>query len=363
MTLTSHSSLKRTSWFMFLSLALAACGTDPTPHAAPEPAQHDLPTVTVAVELLPVHYETVGSVVSDQRIEISSRITAYLRRLDVREGDAVQRGQALATLDSEDLESAIQQASAQHQRAQAVLADAERTLADTGTLYARKLVAESALRRAQVDRDIAARELEAAKAMRAAARSQMDYAQIVSPVDGVVVERAARSGDLVTPGAPIVVVESDTALLFETHVAESQLAKLRVGDAVRVDIEASGHSLGGRIARLVPSGDPVTRRYLAKIQLDQADGLAPGMFGRCTFMLAPQPGIAIPTTALAERGSLTGAFVVDDAQRLRFRWLRTGRVLGDRTEITSGLTPGETLLQRVDDRVRDGDLLMTPGAP
>lgn len=117
MTLTSHSSLKRTSWFMFVSLALAACGTDPTPYAAPEPAQHDLPTVTAVVEPLPMHYETVGSVVSDQRIEISSRITAYLRRLDVREGDAVQRGQPLATLDSEDLESAIQQASAQHQRA------------------------------------------------------------------------------------------------------------------------------------------------------------------------------------------------------------------------------------------------------
>ncbi|MFZ5654507.1 MAG: efflux RND transporter periplasmic adaptor subunit [Pseudomonadota bacterium] len=335
----------------------SGCERDPTPPASAGPATHQLPTTVVASEQLPVRYTTTGTVVSDERVEISSRIAAYLRTLEVREGERVARGQRIATLDSQDVTGAIRQAAANRDKAAAALRDARKDLQDAEELFRKGVVSASALRKARLEHDVAAQELEAARAALLAARAELRYTEILSPVAGVVVERPARSGDLVTPGSAIVTVESDTALLFETFVAESRLAHIRLGDPVEVHIDATGSSHAGEVLRLVSSGDPVTRRYLVKISLADTRGLVPGMFGRSLFTVGERPGLLVPNGALTERGGLTGVFAVTEGGVLRFRWVRTGNVLGERTEITAGLEPGTTLLARVTAAVSDGDLL------
>jgi RND family efflux transporter MFP subunit len=346
---------------MVALLLLAGCGRDPTGQSAPPPPEHRLPSLVAHEEPLPVRYTTTGTVVSDERVEISSRIAAYLSRLEVREGERVARGQRIATLDSQNVTGAIRQAEANRDKAAAGLRDASKDLEDAETLFRKGVLSASALRKARLERDVAAQELEAARAALVAARADLRYTEILSPVAGVVVARPARSGDLVTPGSPIVTVESDTALLFETFIAESQLGNIRLGDAVEVSIDATGRVYAGEVVRLVSSGDPVTRRYQVKISLADGDGLVPGMFGRSAFTIGTRNSILVPDAALAERGGLTGVFVVEADGVLRFRWVRTGRNLAGRTEITAGLEPGEILLAQVPAGVSDGDLLA--GAP
>ena len=82
-----------------LSACLSGCG-DPQPHPARSPTEHDLPTLRLATERLADDYQTVGSVVSDERVEISSRLAAYVRAISVREGERVRRGQVLVQLES-----------------------------------------------------------------------------------------------------------------------------------------------------------------------------------------------------------------------------------------------------------------------
>lgn len=337
--------------------ALVACGRDPAPQANAPASEHALPTLTVAEEPLPEYYQTSGSVVSDERVEVSSRITAYIRSLDVREGQQVRRGQRLATLESRDLAATIQQSEAQRERAESERRDADKSLSDATALLEIGAISAVALRKAQLERDVAEQNVASAMAAVLSAQAQLQYTDIISPLAGTVVARNARTGDLITPGAPIVTVESDTALLFETYVAESQVHHVAVGDTVDVDIDATGKSYRGRIIRRVFSGDPVTRRYQVKIQIDSATEVAPGMFGRSTFRLGMKPGLTVPDAALTERGGLTGVFVVGDEARLQFRWVRTGRRLGGRTEVTAGLRPGEVVLAQVTALVRDGDRL------
>ena len=324
-------------------------------------ASHALPTLVATAESLPIHYTTTGTVVSDERVEISSRIAAYLSPLEVREGERVARGQRIASLDSQDVSGAIRQAEANRDKAEAAFLDATKDLEDAETLFRKGVVSASALRKARLGHEVAAKELEAARAALTAARAELRYTEILSPVAGVVVARPARSGDLVTPGVPIVTVESDTALLFETFIAERQLGHVRLNDPVEVRIDATGRVHTGEVVRLVSSGDPVTRRYLVKISLADTQGLMPGMFGRSAFTIGHRDSIVVPTAALAERGGLTGVFVVDEDRVLRFRWVRVGGDVGERTVITAGLEPGETLLARVTAVVSDGDLLA--GAP
>ena len=329
---------------------LAAC-SDPSPHAARTPTEHALPTLQVHPEPLALHYQTVGSVVSDERVEISSRLAAYVRAINVREGEAIRQ------LDARDQQAAVQQAQAQRALREAALRDAERTLEDTRTLFKRGLVADAARRRAQLEYDSAEQALRAQEAALRATQAQLRYTEIVSPVDGVVAKRLARTGDLVTPGRPLLVVESDTALLFETAAAESQVQHIAVGDVAQVSIDATGQRYRATVLRVVPSGDPVTRRFMVKLQLDDAAGLTPGLFGRSRFKVGETEGLRVPDTALAQRGGLTGVFVVDENNRLNYRWVRTGRREDGLTEITAGLDAGETILAQVPETVRDGDRL------
>ena len=341
-----------------LSASLTACG-DPQPHAPRAAAEHALPTLRIESERLPEDYQTVGSVVSDERVEISSRLPAYVRSIEVREGERIRRDQVLVQLDARDQEAAVRQAEAGRASAGASLRDAERTLADTQTLLARGLVADAARRKAQLERDAAEQSLRAQDAAVSAARAQLRYTQIVSPVDGVVTARPVRAGDLVTPGRPLLVVESDTALLFETAVAESQVRHIEAGDGAQVSIDATARSYRATVLRVVPSGDPVTRRFTVKLQLDDASGLTPGLFGRSRFHVGEAEGLRVPDAALAQRGGLVGVFVVGQAGRIDFRWVRTGRHESGYTEITAGLEAGETVLAQVPDGVRDGDRLQS----
>lgn len=341
---------------------LVACG-DPQPYPPRAPVVHDLPTFQLSTTKLDENYETVGTIVSDERVEISSRLAAYVGAIRVREGERIRRGQVLVQLDARDQEAAMRQAQAQRATSAAALQDAERTLADTQTLFAGGVVTTTARRKAQLARDTAEQSLRAQDAAVSAVQAQLRYAEIVSPVDGVVTTRSARVGDLVTPGLPLLVVESDTALLFETAVAESQVKNVAVGDHALVSIDATGRSYGATVLRVVPSGDMVTRRFEVKLQLDDAAGLVPGLFGRSRFKVGEKDGLRVPDAALAQRGGLIGVFVVADEGKLDFRWVRTGRIEDGQTEITAGLKLGETVLAHVPDSVRDGDRLKPRQSP
>ena len=337
-----------------MAVGLLACG-DPDAYTARTPVEHALPTLRVQPETLPDDYQTVGAIVSDERVEISSRIPAYVRTINVREGERIRRGQTLVQLDARDQEAAVQQALAQRATRDATLRDAERTLSDTMTLVTRGLVSDAARRKAQLERDIAEQALRTQDATVDAAQGQLRYTGIVSPVGGVVTARQVRAGDLVTPGRTLLVVESDTALLFETAVAESQVRHIAVGGPARVHIDAPGRDYDATVLRVVPSGDPVTRRFTVKLRLDDVADLAPGMFGRSRFKVGETIGLRVPREALTRRGGLDGVFVVSEDRRLDFRWVRIGRGVGDFAEITAGLNPGETILAQVTSEVRDGD--------
>jgi len=343
--------------------ALVACGGDLAPHQPADLRTVDAPTLVVSVREIPVIYSTTGSVVSDERVEISSRIAAYVRSIDVREGERVQLNQLLATLDSQDLDAAIRAATAQRDQAAAMKRDADRDAEDSNKLFARGLVAEAHQRKARLAQQGAGEMLAAAEATLTRAAAERQYTRILSPVAGVVVSRHQRAGDLASPGAPLLTVESDTALLFETQVAEQRVGGIGIGDAVKIRIDALGSVLDGEVLRRVSSGNPVTRGFQVKVSLPPTPGLLPGMFGRAEFIVGQQQAVLIPARAMTDRGGLSGIYVVDAEQGLRFRWLRTGRAFDEGIVVLAGLDAGERIVTAPTAKMREGDRLTAKGAP
>lgn len=335
-----------------LGMALAGCSGD-IPAPAPDTAVR-APVIAVATTTQPREYAVAGNVVSDRRIEIASKISGYIQRIAVAEGDHVAAGDLLVQIDDSQIAAAIAQARAALDTAQSALADADGDLARYEALLAQDSIPAAQVRKARLQRDAASGQVRAARAALEQASAQQQYTRITSPVDAVVIARQRRGGDLVAPGLPLLTLESPKGLLLEAWVAEEWLGALTPGAPVRVTIDGIAAPLSGRLARIVPSGDPVSRRFAVKIALPETSGLAPGLFGRAHFNLGDETLLAVPRTALVERGGLTGVFVVDAEQRARFRWLRTRREWPDRIEVTAGIAPGERIIARAAPRLPEG---------
>jgi len=317
----------------------------------------DLIALSVQEKLLPINLKSIGSVVSDQRIDVSSRATGYIKDILVLEGDKVAKGQILISLDSSDVEGAIQQAKASVNTAKLAVRDADIDVERYQDLFKKGSISENSMRKTQLFRDSANDALDAAKTALLIAKSQRQYIQILSEVDGVVVDRYLRKGALATPGKAILTIESSQGLFFDTYIAESQISKIKKGGSVFVFIDALNESVVGTIARVVPAGDSTTRRYKVKIALQNHDGLLSGMFGRVNFILGEKSSLVIPSSALIERGGLRGVFVVNEQQEAYFRWLNLGAKTKEGIEVRAGLESNEKIVLHPNQQIREGDIV------
>jgi multidrug efflux system membrane fusion protein len=337
------------------SVLLWGCSKEPQNPTNTKPgAQHSV-LLTTATQGAPLNYISIGSVVSDQRIEISSRLSGYLRKLNVKEGDTVRAGQLLAKIDAADVEGAIRQAQAEVSAARAALADTQTDVQRFQSLFDQNNISENELRKARLRFDSATENVNQAQAALSTALAQREYTEIRSPFDASVVSLGSRAGDLLVPGRTILTLESAGALIFETFVPEQRLALIKIGAPVTLQMDALASPIQGNVIRIVRSGDPVTRSYPVKISLPNNPALMPGMFGRSQFALGQNDNLLIPKAAIVERGGLQGVFVVDDAKVAHFRWLRTGREWPDQIEVSAGLQANETLVAQAIPSLRDGD--------
>lgn len=338
--------------------ALTSCSDEHEVFAPPAIETFELPVVQVQREQIPRVYTVPGSVKSDERIELSSRISGYIQNISVHEGDRITKGAILVEIDPTEVEGAINRALAAVQTTRTALSDIERDVRRLSGLKEKGVVSNETFRKAKVQQDVARSAMTEAKAALDTAIATRRYVSLKAPFNGIVVTRHKQTGDLAIPGAAVLTIESRVNLLFKTSVAESRIKNVHTGDKVKIEIDALGSdSVDGIVLRLIPSGDPVTRRYDVEISLPANLSVYPGMFGRAHFVLGFDKSPVVPKAAIVERGGLRGVFVLDGEGSVKFRWLRTGREWADRLEVLVGLEGGERILAQNDRRVHDGDLI------
>jgi len=284
-----------------------------------------------------------GTVAADDRIQLSSRITGFIQSISVREGDKVRRGDLLIEIDSADVDGAIRVGAAALESARTDLEDAQRDVAKYSELARQGSIPADTLRKSHVRFDLARSQLQEATAAFDTAESNLRYTSIRSPVDGVVIALHKQSGDLATTGAPILLIESQSSLVFQIFVAEKRVSAISVGQKLVVKLDAIDQPLNGEVLRVVPSGDPVTRRFEVKLSLPDTVSLLPGMFGRARFAIGAVDRVVVPRSMLVERGGLRGVMVVAGGQA-EFRWLRLGREWPTQVEVIAGLHGDEIIV-------------------
>lgn len=316
--------------------------------------------LTVNLTAMPVFDATPGSVVSEQQVQLTSRIMGYIRDIHVHEGEAVKTGQLLFTIDPSDIQGQVVQARAGHAQAEAALGDAKSDLERFSNLYKEESVPKLQYDKMKLQYSIAQSQARAARAGLDMAESQLRYAEVRAPIAGVVTKKLASKGDLAAPGRPVLVLENPGMLMVQTSVSSETYALLKPGDTALVEI--SGQALEGKIARLVPAADAMSHTHLVKLNLPDVKGLASGAFARVRFNVGEGQGIAVPKSAILQRAGITGVFVVDGQGVARYRMVRTGEDRNGTVEVSAGLSPGEKVVVGNADKLSTGDLVKLTGS-
>lgn len=323
---------------------------------------------TVKVVAVPELLDVVGSVRARTSAVISARIPGSISVLRVREGDRVRKGQLLAQLDAQEHLATAAVATAGIEEARRGLDEAvsRKKLADTTFERYSNLLKEQAVTRQEFDvrqteKDVAAQgvaraesRLKQAQEGSKAATTVSDYTRIIAPISGIITSKQADLGASVFPGQPLMTIEDEGSYQLELALPESVATKVRPGTPLQVSLDAVGSSFAARIAEIVPTADPASRTFVAKIVLNQK-GLKSGMFGRGAIALGTTVnGITVPKKAVVEHGALTSVWALDKANIARMRIVKIGRGTGERVEILAGLSEGDRVAVAGVDKITEG---------
>jgi HlyD family secretion protein len=192
-------------------------------------------------------------------VRVGSRVSGVVKRLHVRIGDRVNKGDLLAELDDRDLIARRDEASAAAQQAEVNLAYAATDLQRKRALIAEGVLARSDLDLAERAAAVADKQVIAARASLAYATTQLDYVRIVAPIGGVVASVSTQEGETVAANfaAPTFVTLIDLARLeVWTYVDETDIGRIRVGQKARFTVDTYGdHEFDGRVTAVYPKAE------------------------------------------------------------------------------------------------------------
>lgn len=332
-----------------------------------------------------------GYVTARRIATVSSKITGKVKEVMIEEGQSVEEGQILATLEATDANaqqelSSSQLASARSQlaEAQAQLKLAEKNLVRQRELAAKKLVAASALDAAVAERDSRAARLISLQRSVTVAQDQLsisnngvDNTVIRAPFKGVIVTKAAQPGEMISPisagGGSIrtgigTLVDMDS-LEVQVDVNEAYIG--RVQPKMPVDAVLNAYpdwKIPGEVIAIIPTADRSKATVKVRIALNSKDGrIVPDMGVRVSFLETRDPkaakptGVWAPERAVVQKDGKSFVFVINDgiAKKIEVD-------VGDKRDadimINKGLNGGETLILGPSEKLRDGSKVVEKAA-
>ncbi len=329
---------------LLIPLLLACAREENEQRPAPRPSAkaHLIEIATAEAKTLGRSSVHTGTIRARRSLRVFTQEEGRITNLPHYEGDLVAEDGLLLSLDDALLRAQLDKATATRHQAELDLKRLE-------GLNRKKLVSEDELARARTA-------LEVAHAEESVLRTRLSYTVERAPFAGVVQERLAEPGDVVSKYTHVLTLTDPASLVIELGVSELVLPRLQVGDPVQVRIDALGaQSFPGRILRMHPSLDPRTHQGTLEVALTPIPAkAAAGQFCRVTVRPSGTERLLIPFTAL--RRDRQGEFVFrrgPDNRAVRVP-VRSGDKFAGRVEILEGLGDGDHVVVRGFLGLRDG---------
>lgn len=316
----------------------------------------------IAVEVARVEGATASLLVTgtgglqyEREIVLSFRVPGVVRRLTVDNGDVVRKGQAIAGLDTTQLDARAGQAQADYTKAMRDY-DRDKKLAADGWVSGQRV-------------DDRKTSTQTTKAVLDSANFDRRWGSLVSPATGVVLTRHIQSGEVVAAGQPVVTLtDTSSPLVVRVSLADKDVARVRLGDAAWVTVSAlPGLRLPGVISRIDQRVDVRTGATDVDVRVPRTTGLKTGFVANVGITarnasldnVAGKTGARLPAEAIVEASGTAATVYVVDSKTNRAKRVQVGFLGfdGDFAQVT-GLPSGQRVVTSGGALVKDGSLLL-----
>lgn len=302
-----------------------------------------------------------GTVEAVNSANLSTRLMGYVEHINVKVGDKVAKGQTLIVINNTDLEAKRAQVNAGISEAKAAFTIAEKDYNRYKNLFEQNSASQKEFDDMTAHYNMAKARLEAAHQMKNEINAQFAYTNIKAPFSGVVTGKFIDEGDLANPGMPLLAVESPQNFEVVARVPEANISSIKEGEDVNVMVSSIDAELQGKVSEVSSSSANSGGQYLVKVSLgSKNEKVRSGMFASVQFpnVKNQTPNatetIMIPEEAIIINGQLSGVYTVSQQNTAVLRWLRLGKSFGDKVEVLSGLTSGESYILSSEEKLYNG---------
>lgn len=338
--------------------------------------------------------EATGYVTARRQATVSAQITGTLTEVLIEEGDHVTKGQILARLEDSgyraNLDAALasaQAAQAQVAQLQAQLVQARADAARLDALVGRGLVSKQAAEQArtavasdQAQVDAQRRQVAAAQAQARVAQVNYDYTVVRAPFAGVVTDKAAQVGEIVSPlsaGGGFTrtgvgtIVDMDS-LEIDVDVNEAYIGRVQPGMPAEAVLDAyPDWRIPAHVIAIVPAADRGKATIKVRVALEAKDArIVPDMGVRVAFLEHKEPatvaspkGVLVPATALTQRDGKSVVFVVQGKVARQRAVAPAPQAYGDLRLLPEAVNPGDTVVVSPPASLHDGAAVQTSTPP
>ena len=329
--------------------------------------------------------DATGYVVARRMATVSAKVTGKVREVLIEEGQHVDAGQVLATLDPIDANAERDLASAQLAAArsqsgsvQAQLREADANATRLASLVKQQLVSKSQYDQAVAQRDALRAQLATTQRNAQVASDQLriaglgvDNTVVRAPFAGVVIAKAAQPGEIVSPFSAgggftrtgIGTIVDMDSLEVEVDVGEAYIGRVQPKMPIEATLNAyPDWKIPGEVIAIIPTADRSKATVKVRVALNVRDPrIVPDMGVKVSFLeSAPKAGavrnegVRVPAAAIARRGNTDVAFVVGTDRTVAQRSLKLGRAMDDDRQVLSGLSSGDEVVLNPAAELADG---------
>lgn len=343
---------------VLLSTLVAACGDAPKEGAAQAAvAKPALTVTTIKPQLMdwPQILKSSGNIAAWQEAVISPEISNYrITEVNANVGDRVKKGQVLARIAGDTVDSEFAETRATVAEAEATLAEARANHERAKQLREKGFYSAQQNTQTQTASETALARLNAAKARLQTAELKRSKATVLAPDDGIISARAATVGTLTQPGQELFRLIRGARLEWRAEVSSADLARLKTGQVAQL-VTPNGAVIEGVVRAVAPTVDAQTRNALVYVDLPASavQQVSAGMFARGEFRLGTLSALTLPQSAVLQREGFSYVFRVDRNKVVQTK-ITPGQRNGERIEI-NGLEADAQVVATGAGFLADGD--------
>jgi RND family efflux transporter MFP subunit len=324
----------RLRWVLLLIVAAVAAGwllLKPTKVAVPVATPRAAPVAATVLEFLPREVLTTepvelhqtlalsGSLRAVQQAIVKARLAADVREVVVREGEAVKAGQVLVRMDTTEYQARVEQARGNLNAALAQRDIANKTRDNNRALLEKGFISRNAFDNAASQLAVAEANVEAARGALDQVKKLLNDTVIRAPITGLIASRSVQPGEKVSPDNRLLEIVNLDLMEMEASVPTNDIARVVVGQQVRLRIEGLPDAFSGRVTRINPATQPGSRSILVYVQIANPQHiLRVGMFAEAQLSLLTKTNVlALPQSAIHKDSNGATVYVIDNGKLLK----------------------------------------------